>query len=181
MTSPGELPEDAAQPSLLARLGTVAVGIASKKAFDFLIDWMLYPFVVTYLGMLTGGLVMTAITTAICVGLIRAYDWSQTDWLGIEALKGLRDQEPLPAARGKRLLARVLRAGDVAAFFALSLHADAFVTTLYLRRGAGHYNGMSRRDWRVFFASVVVVNAFWTVTTFGGVALLRRLYHAIVG
>ena len=59
------------------------------------------------------------------------------------------------------------------AFVVLSLRYGPFITTACLRHGA--YNGLARRDWKIFLGSVVLSNAAWTFVCFGGVSLLRRL------
>ena len=40
---------------------------------------------------------------------------------------------------------------------------DPFVTTVYMRHGAGAYSGLSTRDWKIFWASVLVANLWWTI------------------
>ena len=60
-----------------------------------------------------------------------------------------------------RQISKALRAGDAPAFFVLSWIEDPIVTTLYLRRGAHQYDGLSRRDWVIFFSSTVVSNLMW--------------------
>jgi hypothetical protein len=102
--------------------------------------------------------------------LLRLYDWLKRDWLGIELVKGLRLYSG--PSRWKRGTAWLLGRGDGVAFVVLSLRFDPFITTAYLRHGA--YNGLTRRDWKVFLGSVVLSNAAWTVVCFGGVSLLRR-------
>ncbi|MEK7101844.1 MAG: hypothetical protein AAB882_01690 [Patescibacteria group bacterium] len=143
------------------RIGIMAVGHTFKQVEEFVFDYTLYPAVIALLGAVTGGLVMTVFSALLCYLYIRFYDWSQKDWLGLELAKEMRDG---PAKRGRvaRFMQRIVRKGDVAAFFALSCYTDPFVTTVYLRRGAEAYNGLSERDWKIFWASVLVANLWWT-------------------
>lgn len=148
---------------------TWLAGVLAFKAFDYAFDYVLYPFVIYRLGLVTGGIVMAALSLLDCLLLLRLYDWLKRDWLGIEFIKDLRHYA---GAGWRRALAWLLGRGDVVAFFALSLRFDPFVTTAYLRRG--QFNGLSPRDWRIFLASVVVSNAAWALVCFGGIEAVRR-------
>ena len=46
--------------------------------------------------------------------------------------------------------------------FIVAPNGDPFMTTAYLRRQEGAFNGLTRRDWDIFSASVLVGNAYWT-------------------
>jgi len=146
------------------------VGVLSFKLLDNAFDYVLYPFAIFKLGPAVGGLVMATLSLLDCLLLLRLYDWLKRDWLGIELVKGLRLYSG--PSRWKRGTAWLLGRGDGVAFVVLSLRFDPFITTAYLRHGA--YNGLTRRDWKVFLGSVVLSNAAWTVVCFGGVSLLRR-------
>ena len=103
---------------------------------------------------------MTILSVFLNLLIIRAYDWSKTDWLLIETLKGLReDQSP---GRWKQFIRKLLRKSDVLAFFVLCFD-DPITVTLYLRHGSHQYNGMSARDWKIFFAATVVANLYWII------------------
>jgi hypothetical protein len=58
----------------------------------------------------------------------------------------------------------------------LSVKFDPFITTIYMRRGAHQYRGMSRRDWGIFAASLAIGNLCWALAMFGGITGLERLY-----
>jgi hypothetical protein len=58
----------------------------------------------------------------------------------------------------------------------LSLLSDPFITTAYLRRGANRYDGMGRREWRIFLTSFVISTGAWIAVTYGGLTLLRSLF-----
>jgi len=144
------------------RIGLIVVGQTAKRIEEFLFDTVLYGTVVAIctiqLGPLLGPIVTLAVMTPIsalaCYGYLRFYDWSKKDWLGLEALKALRE--------GNTLLHRVVRYGNVPAFFALSVFSDAFATVVYLR-GKERYEGLTTRDRKIFWASIVVSNAYWTL------------------
>ena len=148
------------------RIGILAIGHGFKQAEEFFFDYLLYPGVIAWPGAILGGLVMTVVAALACYLYIQLYDWAKKDWLGLELLKGMRDGEE-KQNRITRFFQRVIRRGDWLAFLVLSCQTDAFMTTVYMRRGANEYNGMSGRDWRIFWGSIVVSNLWWaTLMTF---------------
>ena len=149
-------------------------GVLTFKLFDYAFDYALYPLVIYRLGPVFGGMLMAMLSLLDCLLLLRFYDWLKRDWLGIELIKGLRLYSG--PSRWKFATAWLLGRGDAVAFVVLSLRFDPFITTAYLRHGA--YNGLTRRDWRIFLGSVVLSNVAWTFVCFGGIAAFRRLWPA---
>lgn len=158
------------------RIGLMAIGHAFKQVEEWIFDFIFYPVVIAWLGTVKGGLVMTAISSLVCYLYLLFYDWSKTDWLGLELLKRVRDGEA-KQNRVARLVQWITRKGDWLAFIALSLYTDPFETTVYLRKGAEEYNGLSRRDWKIFWASVLVANLWWTGVMTFAVISVRFIYH----
>lgn len=156
-----------------AKIATFGAGVAIKKTLDYGFDYGLYPLALLWLGYLWGGVVMTAASVVLNLAVIRAYDWSKKDWLLLETLKELKDRARGSGPRG--VVSRVLQWGDVPAFFLLSWLEDAIVVTLYLRRGAHLFNGLSRRDWLIFAAATLVSNLFWILSLASIIELLRWL------
>ena len=109
----------------------------------------------------------------VCLLTLWFYDWAKRDWLGIELLKGLRLYTGPSIWR--RATAWLLGRGDAVAFVVLSLRFDPFITTAYMRHGV--YNGLTRRDWKIFLGSVLLSNAAWTFVCFGGIEAVRRLWR----
>ena len=161
----------------LPRLGELTLGHAVNAVLVYGFDYVLYPFVIWRLGLVCGGIVMAATSLVTCLLTLWFYDWSGRDWLGIEAVKQLRDAEA--KGRWRRALAWMLAKGDLPACVALSIYTDPFITTACLRRGA--YNGMSPRDWRIFFLSWLIANGWWSLACFGGVEAVSHLWRWILG
>ncbi len=158
------------------RIGIMAVGHTFKQVEEFVFDYTLYPLVIAFWGAMIGGLVMTAFSALVCYLYILFYDWAKKDWLGLELLKEVRDGGE-KHGRIASFMQRLARNGDWYAFFALSIYTDPFVTTVYLRQGAGQYNGLSARDWKIFWASVLVANLWWTVVVTFAVAGARYILN----
>lgn len=152
------------------RIGIIAIGYTGKRIEEFLFDWLLYGVVVIksteawgpFYGSVYAFLIMSPLSALACYSYIRFYDWAKKDWLGLETLEELREKEA-SAGWFMRHILRITKFGDIPMFFALSILADPFVTTVYFRRGAHLYNGLSKRDWRIFWSSVIFSNAYWTL------------------
>lgn len=152
------------------RIGIAAIGHAVKEAEEWLFDWLLYgtvsAFLVTTYGSTWGTAatfaIMTPLSALVCFGYIRFYDTSKKDWFGFEALKGIRN-ELEGDGWFARLMRWTIRQGDLPAFIVLSIHKDPFVVTVYLRNADQAYDGLAARDWRNFWASVLLSNGYWTL------------------
>jgi hypothetical protein len=160
---------------VLRRIGekaaTFGTGLAIKKSIDYGFDYLLYPVVLLWFGYLWGGIIMTGLSVALNLAVIRVYDWSKRDWLLLETIKELRDG---PDGLAKTPWARwIARKGDLPAFFLLSWFEDPIVVTLYLRRSAHRYDGLDRRDWLIFWASTLVSNLLWMLSLVSAIELVR--------
>lgn len=161
------------------RVAELTVGYLGKRMVSGSFDYFLYPFVIYRLGILKGGAVMTFLSFLACIGIMKFYDWSKRDWLGIEAIKGLREYE------GSRFFGRfvswVLRQSAPVAVVLLSINFDTFIVTAYMRKGAYQFTGMNRRDWKIFLGSLIIGNAYWTLACFMGISLAEWAWKVIAG
>lgn len=159
------------------RVRDLAVGLTAFTALNQIFDYVLYPFAIYKLGLLAGGLLMTTLALGINILVLRAYDWSKRDWLGIETIKSCKVYSGKSRIVG--FFARLLKKSDLAAFLFLSLKEDSFVTMVYLRHGSHQYNGMSRRDWRIFLASHLFSNLYWAMVAYTGISLFEWGWKAV--
>ena len=159
------------------RVAELAAGITAFTLLNYVFDYALYPFAIYKLGIIKGGLLMTFLAAVSNIICLKFYDWSKRDWLGIEAIKGMKKYEG--KSRLMRLMSWLLKKGDLPALLFLSIKEDAFVTMVYLRHGSHQYNGMSTRDWRIFLASLAVANIYWTLAAYMGVSLVEWGWKAI--
>jgi hypothetical protein len=162
---------------LIGRIGVLAIGLSTNQLITYAGDYVLYPAVIWKLGILKGGVVMLFVSFFVCILLIKVYDWSKQDWLGIEAIKGLKGYE------GNNLIARatawMMKKSDPFIVVFLSIKSDPFIVTVYLRHGK--YNGMSKRDWIIFTSSLVIANAYWTLACYMGISLFEWVWGRFVG
>ncbi len=171
-----------------AKIGLVAVGHGVKQVEEVLFDWLLYGVIVGYMtasyGIVWGSvyafLVMTPLSALLCWLYIVFYDWAKIDWFGFEAIKDYK-QELEGDGWWKRVTRKIMRMGDIPAFFILSIHGDPFWTTVYLRRHEHQYQGLRARDWWIFAASTLVSNAYWTLRWTVIVAVALYIWSLIGG
>jgi len=147
----------------------IAVAWLTRQAFDY----VLYPFVIYKLGVLKGGIAMALLSCAVCLASIKVYDFLKRDWLGIEAVKALRDYKG--EDRIRRITAWIMSKGDPVVFVFLSLKFDPFITTAYLRRG--RYSGLKGRDAAVFAGSLALGNAYWAFACLAGISLFELIWR----
>ena len=156
-----------------ARVAELTLGISAKNIISYSFDYLLYPFVIYRLGIIKGGIVMMALSLLACVILLRFYDWSKRDWLGIETIKGMKDYQG--DSKLGRFTAWILRRSDSVVFLFLTIKEDPFITLVYMRHGSHKYNGMSPRDWRIFLSSIAISNIYWTLAAYMGLSLVERV------
>jgi hypothetical protein len=157
------------------RIAELALGHSVNQIIIYGFDYGLYPFVILWLGLARGFVVMAILSLLTCWLTIIFYDWSRRDWLGIEAIKELKDYDG--SNRYGRVIAWVLQKSDPVACILLSIKFDPFIVTVYLRRG--RYGGMKRTDWRNFLLSSLIGNAYWSILCFGGVSALIWLWDRL--
>lgn len=159
------------------RFAELSVGLLTNKAIDSIFNYLIYPVVIFKFGILKGGIVMTFFSFLACIGTMKFYDWSKRDWLGIETIKDLKKYT------GNKMIGRfsswLLSESDPIVFLFSTIWYDPFITTAYLRKGK--FNGMSRRDWRIFMGSLILGNAYWTLACFMGITLVEWVWKAVAG
>ncbi len=147
-------------------------GLLLKRAINYPFDYVVYPIVIAWLGSIIGGIILTLIALVVNVFIIRAYDWSKTDWFLIEKLKSIENNTETTLF--VRLL-KFFRKNKVVTFLILCLD-DPVTVTLYFRKGSHLYNGMSKEDWRNYFISSIIANVYWII----GWSLVIEIFRWIV-
>ena len=159
------------------RVAELAVGLTANKLMDWPFNYVLYPFIVYTYGILYGGFLMTLLSLLACLLTLKFYDWSQRDWLGIEAIKDLKSYG------GEKKLGRcaawLLKKSGPVVFLFLTFWYDPFITVAYLRKGK--FNGMNRRDWLIFYGSLILCNGYWTLACYMGITLVEWAWQGVKG
>ncbi len=159
--------------TLKNRIAELTLGHTVNQTINYFFDYGLYPLMIFWLGLGRGFVVMAVLSFLLCWFCMKLYDWSKRDWLGIEAIKLVKKYSGTNYAG--QLLAWVLRRSDPVACVLLSIHFDPFIVTAYLRRGA--FDGMTRRDWRIFLLSWFIGNAWWSAACFTGISAVEWVWQ----
>ena len=161
----------------------LAIGHAIFHASNYGFDYVLYPFVVYKLGPLYGGVVMSILAIIITLSLLFVYDHLKKDWLGLETMKELVDdffkEEEREVKKNwkkkwKKIFNYIFNKNKIGQFIFLSIQFDPLITTIYMRSGHHLYNGLRTRDWKIYLASTVVANVWWTGIAFAAISVLRE-------
>lgn len=156
---------------LRKRIGILALGLTVNAAIVYGYDFAVYPYLIITYGLLLGWLYAVIGSIVLCLGTLWFYDITKQDWLGIETIKSIRDE---PATgRIRRFFQNIANRGDALAFIFLCLKYDPFIVTVYMRRGSGNHT-MSARDWKIFWASIVVSNIWWGIAVFGAIEISKK-------
>lgn len=155
------------------RLTILATGLLGNSLMVWGFDYLLYPFVLYNFGLWKGGAIMVLLSFLVCLLTLYFYDYTKKDWLGIEAIKGLKEHQPKNYFQ--RISKFFLAKSELLVFFFLSIRFDPFITTIYLREGANEFSGMKKRDWTIFLASLAVSNIYWLVIVEAGLDIFKYL------
>ena len=160
------------------RILTLFVGVfVNSVLLNYVYDYVFYPFMIWKLGVVRGGVIMIILSTFVCYLLLLFYDWSKKDWIGIEAIKELKEYGG--NSKFAKAISWILKKGDFGIMVFLSIQFDPFITTAYMRHSIGKYDGLTKRDWKIFFSSAIIANVYWTLMSFAGVSVLEYLWRFI--
>jgi len=114
----------------------------------------------------------------LCLATMKFYDWAKQDWLGLETLKELRE-EGRSGNMFSKLLSLALRKGDWAVLLVFSLFKDAFVCTVWMRKGAHQYNGMGPRDWKIFMMTLLLSTIWESLWIYVLLVAIKAIWGAL--
>ncbi len=173
-------------------VATLGIGLLGNWAMTWAFDFVLYPFVIAKYGLILGTPLLTILSFIICYATILFYDYSKKDWLGIETLKSLKEFIPRPLPKniiGKLIVsiinwigkysAWLMKKSDVVLMILLSIRFDPFITVVHIRHGAHQFNGLSKRDWKVFMTSLIIGNAYWALAVYMGISIVEIIWMMI--
>ena len=153
----------------------IGSGHLCYSVFNWLYDQVLYVFIVYHLGLLIGGTLMTAGSLIQCAALLLAYQRMKIEWVGTAAIHSLAYK--VDPTLIERIFVWAMRKGQIPIFLALCIFQDPFITTAYFKQG--RFDGLSRKDWGIFFASVLLSNGYWTLRSGLVAQILVRAWHGI--
>ncbi|HEY4509167.1 MAG TPA: hypothetical protein VJC13_02700 [Candidatus Paceibacterota bacterium] len=140
---------------LKSRIAALMLGHTVDQLTTKGYTYVVLPPIMAYFGMAKGMAINFFLSFLICLAFMKFYDWAKVDWLGLETAKEVRE-EGEKGNKLSRLLSWALRKGDWVVLLILSIYKDAFFCTVWMRKGAHQYNGMSSRDWGVFMTTLAL-------------------------
>lgn len=152
------------------RVAVLILGHLGNFVMVYGYDFVVYPYLLLTFGLVQGWIYAVIGSLLLCLGTLWFYDITKQDWLGIETIKLLRDEEPV--GRARKFFYHLMNKGDMFAFIFLCLKYDPFIVTVYMRRGSSNH-AMTRRDWKVFWASMLVSNLWWGLAVFGAIEFIQ--------
>jgi len=148
------------------RIGIMGLGHTCVSLLNHSFDFILYPIVIWKAGLVNGVAIMTILAFMSDLAVIYFYDKTKKDWLGIETLK--RVEESITSRPVTVVFNWVRNRGDMITASALSFLIDPLLIVLYMRYGSNKYNGLNRRDWKIFLTATVIGNLYWATLIFLG-------------
>lgn len=150
-----------------ARIQEIGLGLFLYESFNFLYDWIFYPFALVTWGVVHGGIILVAGSLIQCAFLFWLYEKMRIDWLGAHALRELEAKEDKTrlehalvwVGKEKKTLWEKMLSPLI--FIALTLPIDPLIVAVHYRKR--HFGGMTTRDWLVLLAAVFVANAWWLI------------------
>jgi hypothetical protein len=160
---------------ILDKIKLWLTGIGSYYILTWIYDYIVISALLLYFGIFKGMIVVLFLSMTIDLATLKFYDWLKKDWLALETLKDFETQKSFLG----KVLNFVHNKSTAATVVVLSFMSNAFVVTTYMRKGAGLYNGMTRRDWIIFISSSLIINLYWVFIIGGGIEIVTYLYKLI--
>jgi hypothetical protein len=157
---------------------------AANWAFDWVFNYILYPYVLIKLGLITGTAIMMVLSFFICWGFVRLYDWVSMNWvrdaLGFETIKeAVNDLSEWLERR--QTVGRIARESKPAfksvSFLYFTLIHDPMVCLILMR--PRHTHMMGKDEWKIFLGSVFLSNVTWGLMVWVGVETIQSLFPAL--
>jgi hypothetical protein len=180
---------------------TVAFGFTAWKTVNFVYDILIFAFVLAKFGWVGVPFLMAG-AGFLCWITILIYDSTGVDFIGIESAKKEMtifkeklvvwieslDERPGQKVRLPFLKVKIKYDAEsirlalskvwIVEFLICTFNADATVTTIYLRERA--FGGLTRRDWKIFWASVVISCLYWSVIVLAGISVYECSEELVV-
>ncbi len=167
-----------ANKQIFKKIAQVATGWSLLSAFNWTFDNPLWIFIIAWLGVGTGSIVMTLGAMVLNFCLLISYQKMGNDWLGVNGFTALKEHGDKWAQKVQghhnffirtifwvpvlffRLLVWAVRKNNVLAFIALSVQQDSFITTAFLRGKVG--GKLTQKDYGIFFGSTALSCLYWS-------------------
>ncbi len=167
----------------------VGTGWSLYSVWSWVYDNPLWLAIIGWFGVVQGSIILTLGAMLNNFIFLVMYQKNESDWLGVNGFEQLKQDGDKWAQKVQshknvlirlvlwvpaqffRLLVWAVRKNNLLAFFALSIHADSFITTAFLRGKVG--GKLTSKDYAVFLASTAFSCAYWSLRN-GAVLILLK-------
>lgn len=153
---------------LFKKLAASGSAIASVEMINHLFDYVVFPAVVLYFGVVRGWVIMTILAMTLNYTLVRFYARSRHDWYGFELLR-LQSEKQANNWKGA-----LIRYGRVPAFIFLSWE-DPFKAFILVRNKKATGYWFDKLDWLTFFGANIIGTLIWTGMLGAGIEIVKRV------
>lgn len=157
------------------RLALAITGQLLYNAFNAVVDFMLCPALVLWLGLINGGLAYLAIALVIDLTTMIAYDRIKKDFLGLELVKELRGFIGRKLLRSQQKIAELPMAAKMAIVLLISWRLNPFQVVVFMRHANEYRSGMTREEHWIFWVSYVWGNLLW-ILLMGGIVEIGKSF-----
>ena len=160
------------------KIREIGAGLFIYESFNFLYDFIFFPFAIAYWGIVVGGGIAAGLTFPINAFVFWLYEYMRVDWLGAHALRELENEETkssiakLATWLAKKKTSWWEKLMSPIVFIGLLLPIDPVIVAVHYR--TQHFAGLTWRDWGVFFVATLVANAWWLLKV--GIVVEAALY-----
>ena len=165
------------------KIQEIGVGLFLYESFNFIYDFLFYPFALAYWGITLGGTIVIIISLVVNAFVFWFYEFLKVDWLGAHALRELEDKEnksnfeKLVTWIGKKKISTWERLMSPVVFAGLLLPIDPVIVAIHYQRR--HFKGLGWRDWGLLFFATLVANLWWLVKIGLVVEGAKYLWHLV--
>ena len=149
------------------KIQEIGTGLFVWEGFNFLYDFIFYPFALAYWGLVIGGVIVFMLSMFINAFVFWLYEYMRVDWLGANALRQLEEKENksnferLVTWMGKKKETIWEKLASPVVLAALVLPIDPVIVAVHFQRQ--HFEGLSWRDWGLFLYASAVANVWWLI------------------
>jgi hypothetical protein len=165
------------------KIREIGTGIFIWESFNFVFDFIFYPFALVYWRLFWGGITAVTLSFISNAFVFWLYEYMAVDWLGAHALRELEDEENKSALAklmtwfGKKKTTIWEKILSPIVFVGLLLPIDPVIIAIHYRRQ--HYKGVGWRVWGIFFVATAVANGWWLLKVGLVVEFALYVWHLI--
>lgn len=165
------------------KIQEIGIGISLFEGFNFLYDFLFYPFALAYWGLELGGTIVVVLSLLVNAIIFWLYEYMRIDWLGAHALRELENEENKSSIHklmtwiGKKKVTLWEKLLSPIVFTGLLLPIDPVIVAIHYQRQ--HFNGLYWRDWGILLVATLVANAWWLIKIGLVVEGAKYIWHVI--